>query len=192
MEIRLEDRRVATEEKNILNRGKHKWKLSTQKIPLGKIVMANTYTQIHLHVVFAVQNRVSLISGQWNDRLYQYISAILSNKGHKPLVINGMPDHVHLVFGMRPVEALADLMRDVKGDSSAWINSSKLVMGKFRWQDGYGAFTCSKSQLPSLIRHVHNQQLHHQKRSFAEEYKALLNKAEIDYDPRYLFQEIVN
>lgn len=152
--------------------------------------MANTYTQIHLHVVFAVQNRASLINSPWNDRLHKYISAILSNNGHKPLVINGMPDHVHLVFGMRPVQSLAELMRDIKGDSSTWINNSKLVMGKFRWQDGYGAFSCSKSQLPALIRYVHDQQFHHLKRSFTEEYKGLLEKAEIVYDPRYLFHAI--
>ena len=127
--------------------------------------MANTYTQIHLHTVFAVQNRISLIADSWKDRLYQYIIAIINKNGHKPLAINGMPDHLHIVFGMRPSQSVSDLLQDIKANSSLWINDSKLIKGKFSWQAGFGAFSYSKSQLPDLINYVHNQQSHHQKKN---------------------------
>ena len=127
--------------------------------------MANTYTQIHIHTVFAVQNRISLIADSWKDRLYQYIIAIINKNGHKPLAINGMPDHLHIVFGMRPAQSVSDLLQDIKANSSLWINDSKLIKGKFSWQAGFGAFSYSKSQLPDLINYVHNQQSHHQKPS---------------------------
>jgi len=102
--------------------------------------MANTYTQIHIHAVFAVQNRTSLIANGWKDELYKYIAGIVSKQGHKLLVINGMPDHLHLLIGLRPVQSLSDLMQDIKGSSSKWINDNKLVKGKFRWQEGFGRF----------------------------------------------------
>ena len=152
--------------------------------------MANTYTQIHIQAIFAVQNRISLIGDPWKDRLYQYISAIINENGHKPLAINGMPDHLHVVFGMRPTQSISDLLQDIKGGSSGWINKSKFIQGKFRWQDGYGAFSYSRSQLPRLINYVHNQQLHHKKKTFLEEYRGILDRLEIDHDPKYLFQPI--
>ena len=120
--------------------------------------MANTYTQIHIQTVFAVQNRHSLIGDEWKVELYKYITAIIQNNGHKMLQINGMPDHIHCLFGLRPVQALSDLMKQVKQDSSKWINQNKLAKGKFTWQEGYGAFSYSKSQLPRVIKFIHNQQ----------------------------------
>ena len=152
--------------------------------------MANTYTQIHLHTVFAVQNRISLIADSWKDRLYQYIIAIINKNGHKPLAINGMPDHLHIVFGMRPSQSVSDLLQDIKANSSLWINDSKLIKGKFSWQAGFGAFSYSKSQLPDLINYVHNQQSHHQKKTFLEEFREILDRSEIDYDQHYLFHDI--
>ena len=152
--------------------------------------MANTYTQIHIQGIFAVQNRFSLIHESWKDRLYQYIIAIITKNKHKPLAINGMPDHLHIVFGMRPSQSVSGLLQDIKGDSSGWINKSKFIKGKFKWQDGFGAFSYSKSQMPGLINYVHNQQLHHQKKTFLEEYREILDRSEIDYDPRYLFHDI--
>ena len=154
------------------------------------IAMANTYTQIHIQGIFAVQNRLSLIIDPWKKELYQYITAIISKNGHTPLAINGMPDHIHFVCGMRPAQSIADLMQDIKSYSSGWINKSNFIKGKLRWQDGYGAFTYSKSQLPKVINYVHNQQSHHRHKSFLEEYREILDRAEIDYDPRYLFYEI--
>jgi putative transposase len=100
--------------------------------------MANTYTQIHIQAIFAVQNRQSLIQKEWREELYKYITGIVQNNNHKVLQINGMPDHIHLFFGMRPSQSLSDLMKVVKGDSSEWINKKKFTKGKFSWQSGYG------------------------------------------------------
>ncbi|HAP00924.1 MAG TPA: IS200/IS605 family transposase [Bacteroidetes bacterium] len=144
--------------------------------------MANTYTQIHLQFVFAVKYREGLIQSRWKDELYKYITGIVQNHNHKLLAINGMPDHIHLLVGLRPSQSISELMQDVKGDSSKWINQNKLVKGKFEWQEGYGAFSYSKSQVPDVIRYIQNQELHHQKKTFAEEYLEFLNKFEIEYD----------
>lgn len=118
--------------------------------------MANTYTQIHIQAVFAVQNRKSLIFNQWEENLHKVITTILQEYGHKMLQINGMPDHVHILFGMRPTQSLSDLMKYVKQRSSSWINDERLVGGKFSWQEGYGAFSYAKSQLPQVIRYISN------------------------------------
>jgi len=152
--------------------------------------MANTYTQIHIHAVFAVQNRLSLIKTNWQDRLYQYIIAIIQNHGHKVLSIGGMPDHIHLLFGFRPTQSLSELMQNAKRDSSEWINKEKLILGKFSWQEGYGAFSYSKSQIPQVIKYIENQEIHHKKRTFIEEYKKILNVFGLEYDERYIFKPI--
>lgn len=152
--------------------------------------MSNTYTQIHIHSIFAVQNRISLISKTWEERLYQYITAIIQNKGHKLLSINGMPDHIHVLFGMRPTQSLADLMQDIKGDSSKWINETHLVPGRFSWQEGYGGFSYSKSQIAAVANYIENQEKHHKKKTFVEEYLKILKDFEIDYDERYIFKPI--
>jgi len=152
--------------------------------------MANTYTQIHIQAVFAVQNRQSLICDEWKDDLYKYITAIIQNNDHKLLQINGMPDHIHILLGMRPVQSLSDLMKQVKQDSSKWINQNRLVKGKFSWQEGYGAFSYSKSQLPRVIKYIQNQDKHHKTRTFRDEYLALLEAHGIDYDERYIFKPI--
>ena len=138
--------------------------------------MANTYTQIHIHAVFAVQNRLSLISKKWEERLYQYITGIVQNNGHKMLAINGMPDHIHILFGMRPVQSLSDIMQDIKGDSSKWINNNRFVAGRFSWQEGYGAFSYSKSSLGSVVLYIMSQKEHHRERTFNDEYLKLLDE----------------
>jgi len=152
--------------------------------------MANTYTQIHIHTVFAVQNRLSLISEKWRERLYQYITGIVQKNGHKMLAINGMPDHMHILFGMRPVQSLSDLMQDIKGDSSKWINNNRFVAGRFSWQEGYGAFSYSKSDLKSVISYILSQQEHHRASSFCEEYLKLLDEFNVDFDERYIFKSV--
>jgi|SRR5690606_4191986 len=152
--------------------------------------MANTFTQIHIQAIFAVQNRMSLIRDSWEAELYQYITGIIQNQGHKLLAINGMADHVHILFGMRPKQSLSDLMQDVKGDSSKWINSKGFVRGKFSWQEGYGAFSYSKSQLPAVLRYIGNQKEHHKRKTFLEEYREFLDKFEVEYDQRFIFKEI--
>ena len=136
--------------------------------------MANTYTQIHLQFIFAVQNRMSLIQKEWQDRLYQYITGIIQKNKHKMLIVNGMPDHMHIVIGMRPTQSISDLLQDIKGSSSKWINDNKLVKGKFQWQEGYAAFSYSKSALPKLIEYVKNQEEHHRRKKFSDEYKEFL------------------
>lgn len=150
--------------------------------------MPNTYTQIHIHVVMAVKNRAAVILPAWKDRLHQYITGIVQNNGHKLLSINSMPDHLHLFFGFRPTQSLSDLMRLVKGDSSEWINKEKFTPSPFRWQEGYGAFSYARSQVSIVCRYIENQEAHHAKKLFLQEYKELLDRFEVEYDERYLFK----
>ncbi len=152
--------------------------------------MANTYTQIHIQAIVAVKFRDAVIMPQWKERLQQYITGIVQNHTHKMLSINSMPDHLHLFFGFRPVQSLADLMRLVKGESSEWINKQKLTPSTFRWQEGYGAFSYARSQVKAVAQYVENQQIHHHKQTFIEEYKAFLQKFEVDYDEQYLFKPL--
>ena len=152
--------------------------------------MSNTYTQIHIHAVFAVQNRISLISDKWEDRLYRYMIAIIQNHEHKVLAIGGMPDHIHIMFGMRPTQSLSDLMKNIKGDSSKWINENHFVKGRFSWQEGFGAFSYSKSQLPNVIGYINNQKIHHKKVLFIDEYKKILTDFGVEYDEKYIFKPI--
>ncbi len=152
--------------------------------------MANTYTQIHIQSVFAVQNRNCIIRKSWKDSLYKYMTGIIQNHGHKLLAINGMPDHVHIFFGMRPTQSLSELMQDIKGDSSKWINENGLIKSRFSWQEGYGAFSYSKSHVDKVINYIKNQEKHHCKKTFIEEYNELLEKFEVDYDKRYVFKPV--
>ena len=151
--------------------------------------MANTYTQIHLHFVIAVKYRQALIQPEWKERLYQYITSIIQHFDHKMLIINGMPDHLHFLIGMRPNQSIANLMQDVKASSSKWINEQNMSNEKFFWQEGYGAFSYSKSQLPAVIRYIENQEEHHKTRSFKEEYVKILEELNIPYDPKYIFKD---
>lgn len=116
--------------------------------------MANTYTQIHIQVVFTVQNRDCIIQNSWKEELYKYISGVIQNHKHKVLAINGMPDHLHILIGMRPTQSLSDLMQDVKGSSSKWINQKRFTKGKFSWQEGFGAFSYGKSQITQVIDYI--------------------------------------
>jgi len=152
--------------------------------------MANTYTQIHIQVVFSVQNRNCIIKKSWKDELYKYITGIIQNHGHKVLAINGMPDHIHIFFGMRPTQSLSDLMQDIKGDSSKWINKNGYMKGHFSWQEGYGAFSYNKSNVKNVIQYIKNQEDHHLKKTFVEEYQDFLETFKIDFDERYVFKPI--
>jgi len=137
--------------------------------------MANTYTQLYVHVVFAVEGRQSLIEPEHNDELQKYVTGIVSAQKHKLIAINNMPDHMHLLVGVRPDAALSDLVRDIKANSSRFINGKRWVMGRFSWQEGFGAFSCSRSQLGTVIRYIENQQEHHAGKTF---------RAENDMPPR--------
>jgi putative transposase len=152
--------------------------------------MANTYTQIHVQVVFSVKDRTCIINKHWKNELYKYISGIVQNHGHKILAINGMPDHIHIFLGMRPNQSLSNLLQDVKGDSSKWINQKKFIPGHFSWQEGYGAFSYSRSHVDRVIDYIKNQENHHNKISFIEEYIDLLKKFEVPFDERYIFEPV--
>ncbi len=152
--------------------------------------MANTYTQIHIQAVFAVQNRKSLIDKKWENELYKYITGIIQNHDHKLLQINGMADHIHVFFGMRPTQSISELLKIIKGDSSKWINESGFLKQKFSWQAGYGAFSYGKSQVPNVIRYIQNQKEHHKKKTFIQEYTEYLEAFKIDFDDRYIFKSI--
>lgn len=150
--------------------------------------MPNTYTQIHIQTIFAVKKRTGLIQKEWKDELYKYITGIIQKNDHKLLAINGIADHIHIFFGMRPAQSLSELMQDVKANSSKWINEKKFINDKFEWQEGYAAFSYSKSQISKVIAYIENQEEHHRKTTFLEEYKDFLQKFEIDYDERYIFK----
>ena len=152
--------------------------------------MANTYTQIYIQIVFAVQGRQSLIQTERNDELQKYITGIVTNHGQKLIAINNMPDHMHILIGQKPTMALSDLVRDIKAGSSGFINERRWVAGRFSWQEGFGAFSYGHSQLGAVIRYIQNQQQHHRRRSFAEEYEQLLERFNIPHDERYVFQPI--
>ncbi len=150
--------------------------------------MANTYTQICLHVVFAVEGRQSLIAPEHNDEVQKYITGIVTGQRHKLIAINNMPDHLHLLVGLRPDAALSDLVRDVKAGSSKFINEKRWVTGRFSWQEGFGAFSYARSQLGAVIRYIENQAEHHARRSFRDEYLRLLERFGVDYDQKYVFK----
>ncbi len=150
--------------------------------------MANTYSQIYIHDIFAVEGRQNLIQPEHNDELQKYITGIVSGQKQKLIAINNMPDHLHLLVGMKPDLSLSDLVRDVKAGSSKFIKEKRWVAGRFSWQEGFGAFSYSRSQLSAVIRYIENQQKHHAKKSFREEYVELLEKFGVDYDPRYIFK----
>ena len=153
--------------------------------------MANTYTQIHIQAIFAVQNRTCVIKKGWKEELHKYITGIVENHGHKMLQVNSMPDHVHLLFGLRPKESLSDLIKSVKGDSSKWINEKGFLRNKFSWQEGYGGFSYSKSQVPQVIKYIINQEEHHRKKTFIEEYIDFLDAFGVEYDRQYIFKEVL-
>lgn len=152
--------------------------------------MPNTYTQIHIQCIFTVKYRQSLIESGWKDELHQYITGIIKNNGHKLLSINSMPDHLHLLFGFRPTQSLSDLMRMVKGSSSEWINKEKFNKSTFKWQEGYGAFSYSRSQIKKVALYIENQEQHHHKKTFLEEYKQFLDHFEVEYDEQYIFKPL--
>ena len=147
--------------------------------------MANTYTQIYIQVVFAVEGRQSLIAPQHNDELQKYITGIVTGQKQKLIAINNMPDHLHMLVGLKPDMALSDLVRDIKAGSPKFINEKRWVTGRFSWQIGA---SYSRSQLSTVIRYIENQQKHHAKRSFLDEYTELLEKFGVEYDQRYIFK----
>lgn len=152
--------------------------------------MADTYTQIYIQVVFAVQNRNALIDKLWEERLFQYTTGIVQNKGQKMLAINGMPNHIHFLIGMKPTCCLSDLVREVKKSTNEFIKENKFCPYQFKWQSGFGAFSYSHSQLDNVIGYIMNQKEHHKHKTFQEEYLKLLAEFNIEFMNEYLFEWI--
>jgi len=149
--------------------------------------MANTYTQIYLQIVFSVKGRQHLVQKSWKDELYKYICGIVNGKGQKVYAIGGVADHSHILISLKANIAVSDLVRDIKANSSKWINEKGFIKSKFQWQEGFGAFSYAQSQLDRVIAYINNQEEHHRKRTFKEEYIEFLQDYQIDFDERYLF-----
>ena len=152
--------------------------------------MAGTYSQLYIHTVFAVKSRENLLQKPWRNEIFKYIAGIINDKNQKSIIVNGFVDHVHIFIGLKPSCSLSDLIRDVKSCTTNFINEKKLVKGRFSWQEGYGAFSYSRSQLDQVYQYILNQENHHLKSSFKDEYLGLLRKFEIEYDDKYLFDWI--
>ncbi len=149
--------------------------------------LANTYSQCYFQLVFAVKNRDALIKKSWKNELEMYITGIVQNHKHKLLAINVMPDHIHIFIGYHINQLIPNLVEEIKTSSNAWITKENLSKYKFEWQKGYGAFTYSHSQIDAVIKYIINQEIHHQKKSFREEYLEILRKNEIEFRDEYVF-----
>lgn len=152
--------------------------------------MANTYTQLYIQIVFAVKGRQNLVSTIWKDELYKYITGIVTNEGQKLIAINGMPDHIHILIGLKPDKSLSDLVRAIKANSSRFINEKRWINGKFEWQTGFGAFSYSHSQLTNVINYIQKQEEHHKKKTFKEEYLDFLKAFNIDFKNEFIFDDV--
>ncbi|GIQ58808.1 transposase [Flavobacterium collinsii] len=152
--------------------------------------MANTYSQLYIHIVFTVKGRQNLISKNWKAEIYKYITGIISDKGQKLITINGMPDHIHILIGLKPDKSISDLVRDTRANSSKFISEKKWINGKFEWQNGFGAFSYSHSHLTNIIKYIENQEEHHKTRTFKEEYIGFLKLFDVDFKNEYLFDDV--
>jgi len=150
--------------------------------------MAGTFSQIYIQVVFAINGRENLLLKPWSDEVFKYMAGIIKGKNQKSIIVNGVTNHVHLFIGLKPSMALSDLIRDVKNNTSNFINEQRFVWGKFSWQEGYGSFSYAHSQIEPVYQYILKQEEHHRKKSFREEYLDFLHKFEIEYDERYLFE----
>jgi len=153
--------------------------------------MAGTFSQVYIQVVFAVKGRENLISHEWKEELHKYISGIITAKGQKAIIVNGVSDHIHCFIGLKPSIAISDLVRDIKNNSTNFINDRKFIKGKFRWQEGFGVFSYSQSQIKDVYNYILNQEEHHRKKTFKDEYIEFLNDNQVDYKPEYLFDWIL-
>ena len=149
--------------------------------------MPGTFSQIYIQIVFAVKGRQNLIANSWKDELHKYIAGIIKGKGNKPIIVNGMPDHIHAFVGLKPAMAISDLVRDIKHNATNFVNDHRFVKGKFAWQEGYGAFSYSHSHIGRVYDYILNQEKHHQKKTFKQEYIEFLKKFEIECNEKYLF-----
>ncbi|MBX2939618.1 MAG: IS200/IS605 family transposase [Ferruginibacter sp.] len=149
--------------------------------------MAGTFSQIYIQYVFAVKGRENLLQKPWRDEVFKYISGIIKGKNQKPIIVNGVSDHVHVFVGLNPAMNISDLVRDIKNNSSNFINDQKFLKKKFAWQGGYGAFSYAHSQIENVYQYIANQEIHHRKNTFKEEYIDFLQEFEIEFNDKYLF-----
>lgn len=152
--------------------------------------MVNTFTQIYIQLIFAVQDKISLIQLKWKDELYRYITGIIRNNKHKGLTINAIPNHIHIFIGYKPHQLIPDLLQDIKGSSSKWINTKGFVREKFSWQEGYEAFSYSHSRIQDVARYIENQEQHYKEKNFREEYLELLRRFNISYNEQYILKDV--
>ena len=150
--------------------------------------MQGTFHQIYIQFVFAVKGRENIIGNEWKTALHKYIAGIIKGKGQKSIIVNGMPDHIHAFVGLKPVMGISDLARDLKNNSSNFVNDHKLVKGKFSWQDGYGVFSYSHSQIENVFNYILNQEIHHKRKTFKMEYLEFLKRFQVEFDEKYLFE----
>ena len=150
--------------------------------------MANTYTQMYVHIVFSPKNKQALIGKSWKKELEKYITGIVQNQKHKLLAIGTMPDHIHIFIGYNVNYLIPDLVEEIKTSSNSWVKQNKLTQYKFEWQKGYGAFSHSRSQLDTVVNYILNQEKHHKKKSFREEYLEILRKNDIQFSDEYVFE----
>jgi len=153
--------------------------------------MANTYHQIYIQVVFAVKYRNAVIEEEWRSKLLGVIGNLINDTGCKTMIINGVEDHVHCLFTLKPAISLSELMKTVKAKSSKYINDNQLTKSKFSWQEGYGAFSYSQSQIDAVYKYIENQKEHHKKQNFKDEYLNFLNKFNIQYEQKYVFEALL-
>lgn len=152
--------------------------------------MANTYTQLYIHLIFAVKYRNSVLQKEWRNKLFSVIGNLINKTHSKNYIVNGVEDHVHCLISYKPQESLSDVIKHVKTNSSKWLNQSNYLNSRFEWQRGYGAFTYSSSHLNKVFNYIKNQEKHHTKKPFRQEYIELLKKFEVDYDDAYIFEEL--
>ncbi|TVR79366.1 MAG: IS200/IS605 family transposase [Saprospirales bacterium] len=150
--------------------------------------MAGTFSQIYIQYIFAVKGRQSLLQKPWRTEVFKYMVGIIKGKNQKPIIANGVADHVHVFVGLRPSMRISDLVRDIKNSSSKFINQQNFIKGKFEWQEGYGAFSYGHSQIDNVYRYIEQQEIHHKKKTFKEEYLDFLQKFEVDYDEKFLIE----
>lgn len=149
-----------------------------------------TFSQIYIQYVFAVKGRQNLLHKAWREEVFKYMAGIIKGKSQKPIIVNGVTDHVHVFVGLKPSMNISDLVRDIKNNSSKFINEQGWIQGKFSWQEGYGAFSYAHSQIESVYQYIANQEEHHRTKTFKEEYLEFLQAYEIGYDENYLFDWI--
>jgi putative transposase len=153
--------------------------------------MPNSYSQLYIQAVFTVKYRNAVIEKEWKDQLMAVIGNLINETGCKNIIVNGVEDHVHCFFILKPSVSISDVMQSVKAKSSKWVNESKLILNRFEWQRGFGAFSYSKSHVKNVYHYIENQEAHHKNQSFREEYIEILNKFEVDFDERFIFEDLI-